>query len=239
MGRNRETGGKLFRTFKICGLRQCVRRFTRKFWNILSEADLTLPSIRCGAPIYNTASLPSGSFRPPRFPQTSETRQVWVQIKVKVIMSVLCVVKCSVVLVLCVSSVFHLVSAHHPCGENPLRRLVPLTRILNEVLPDSNRDINSILNLLRLSHQELYRQIEDEWRSYASCVGLVDTGYFKRSNLGAAEENLSQMTSGLDQNTGMSSGVREEMNLLMDILQGAIFDETDGLGVEQASDEQN
>ena len=80
--------------------------------------------------------------------------------------------------------------------------------------------------LEHLSKKMYNFSLQDEWRSYASCVGLVDTGYFKRSNLGAAEENLSQMTSGLDQNTGMSSGVREEMNLLMDILQGAIFDET-------------
>ncbi|KAL8560028.1 hypothetical protein ACOMHN_041498 [Nucella lapillus] len=66
------------------------------------------------------------------------------------------------------------VTPGHPCGRNPISRFQPLTKMLG-------RDINSLLNLLRTSNPALYQQVQDEWRRYADCVGLVDTGYFKRS----------------------------------------------------------
>ncbi|KAL8562587.1 hypothetical protein ACOMHN_045851 [Nucella lapillus] len=60
------------------------------------------------------------------------------------------------------------------CGNNPLRRFRPLSRMLG-------KDISTLLEVLRSSNPTLYTQIEDEWRTYADCVRQVDTGYFKRS----------------------------------------------------------
>ncbi|KAK7087508.1 hypothetical protein V1264_021551 [Littorina saxatilis] len=62
----------------------------------------------------------------------------------------------------------------HPCGHNPLARFRPLARVLG-------KDVNYLLGLLREANPNLYNQLRADWRLYADCVGLVDTGYFKRS----------------------------------------------------------
>ena len=67
-------------------------------------------------------------------------------------------------------------SAHQPIHVNPSRNLSPLL-----FFSITGKDIDTLLNLLRDSNPPLYRQVQDEWRLYADCVGLVDTGYFKRS----------------------------------------------------------
>ncbi|RUS80887.1 hypothetical protein EGW08_011358 [Elysia chlorotica] len=149
--------------------------------------------------------------------------------------------KYSVTLMLCLGVWGFAARAHHPCGENPLRRLISVSRILSEALPDIDRDMNSILGLLRSSHPQLYRQIQDEWRSYASCVGLVDTGYFKRSSLdpsGGAGESRPKLTRAvLYQDSALSGSLGQEADLLLDILQGAIFQETDAVQEGQIEEE--
>lgn len=46
----------------------------------------------------------------------------------------------------------------------------------------AGKSIDTLLDLLRESNPALYEQVQLEWRLYAECVGLVDTGYFKRSS---------------------------------------------------------
>ncbi|KAK6184013.1 hypothetical protein SNE40_002250 [Patella caerulea] len=69
---------------------------------------------------------------------------------------------------------FHVVPAH-PCGENPLRGFISLSRV-------TGRDVNRLLGILENANFDLFKRIEGEWNSYANCVGMVDTGYFKRSS---------------------------------------------------------
>ncbi|GFO08659.1 hypothetical protein PoB_003516400 [Plakobranchus ocellatus] len=131
-------------------------------------------------------------------------------------------------------SLLQLTSAH-PCGENPLRRMASLTRILNEVFPD--RDMDSIINMLRTSHPEIYRQIQGEWRSYANCVGMVDTGYFKRSNLASkGKRTTSKLTAGLGQDTESSEEYGDEMSFLMDMIQEAVLLNKDSFPAEHGDE---
>ncbi|ESO91703.1 hypothetical protein LOTGIDRAFT_163434 [Lottia gigantea] len=77
--------------------------------------------------------------------------------------------KCFVIFVCCIQ----LIRAH-PCGENPLRGFISLSRV-------TGRDVNRLLGILETANAPLFKRIEGEWQNYANCVGMVDTGYFKRS----------------------------------------------------------
>lgn len=141
-------------------------------------------------------------------------------------------------LALCMCSMVQFGTAHHPCGENPLRRLIPLTRILNGVIP--NGDINAILNVLRTSQPELYRQIQEEWQAYSRCIGLVDTGYFKRSNptkVSIASSKMAAPKSEKDDTT--SQEFEDNVNFLMDLIQGGLYMNADNAKDGQSAEDKN
>ncbi|CAL1537073.1 unnamed protein product [Lymnaea stagnalis] len=69
------------------------------------------------------------------------------------------------------------------CGDNPLRRYEVVMKKINERYPD--RGAMTLLNLLLDSNPDVFKPLLNEWRRYANCIGLVDTGYFKRSGLSA------------------------------------------------------
>ncbi|KAK7477445.1 hypothetical protein BaRGS_00031347, partial [Batillaria attramentaria] len=98
------------------------------------------------------------------------------------------------------------VAPGHPCGNNPLRRFRPLSRMLG-------KDVNTLLNLLKDSNPTLYRQVQAEWRLYADCVGLVDTGYFKRSDpgffLGNRPDDKGSVDNDEDQDTAVDMRFRK------------------------------
>ncbi|KAK3084786.1 hypothetical protein FSP39_019001 [Pinctada imbricata] len=62
----------------------------------------------------------------------------------------------------------------HPCGDNPLRQLVRISS-------STGRDLQNVLITLRHINVNAYQQLRNEFQRYAACVGVVDTGYFKRS----------------------------------------------------------
>ena len=43
------------------------------------------------------------------------------------------------------------------------------------------KEVVHLLDILRSANFNLYSRLEFEWQNYANCVGMVDTGYFKRS----------------------------------------------------------
>ncbi|XP_046572826.1 uncharacterized protein LOC124280880 [Haliotis rubra] len=76
----------------------------------------------------------------------------------------------------------------HPCGENPLRGFMSLSRL-------TGKNVNHLLGILRSANTDLYGRLERNWQLYANCVGMVDTGYFKRSGSPALSDRASnQMT---------------------------------------------
>ncbi|XP_071093154.1 uncharacterized protein [Haliotis cracherodii] len=71
----------------------------------------------------------------------------------------------------------------HPCGENPLRGFMSLSRI-------TGKNVNHLLGILRSANTDLYGRLERNWQLYANCVGMVDTGYFKRSGSAAKKAGI-------------------------------------------------
>ncbi|XP_033748413.1 uncharacterized protein LOC117333291 [Pecten maximus] len=65
-------------------------------------------------------------------------------------------------------------SPAHPCGDNPLRNLMFISE-------RTGRSIDSVLTLLREFDIAAYKHFQFLFNNYAACVGMVDTGYFKRS----------------------------------------------------------
>ena len=45
----------------------------------------------------------------------------------------------------------------------------------------TGQDLRNVLVTLRQINGNVYRQLRSEFQDYARCVGVVDTGYFKRS----------------------------------------------------------
>ncbi|XP_069134487.1 uncharacterized protein [Argopecten irradians] len=74
-------------------------------------------------------------------------------------------------------------SPAHPCGDNPLRNLMFISE-------RTGRSIDSVLTLLREFDIAAYKHFQFLFNNYAACVGMVDTGYFKRSGP-ASEQNES------------------------------------------------
>ncbi|XP_060067389.1 uncharacterized protein LOC132547624 [Ylistrum balloti] len=65
-------------------------------------------------------------------------------------------------------------SPAHPCGDNPLRNLMFISE-------RTGRGIDSVLTLLRQFDIAAYKHFQFLFNNYAACVGMVDTGYFKRN----------------------------------------------------------
>lgn len=83
----------------------------------------------------------------------------------------------------------------HPCGENPLRRLISISF-------KTGHPLRSVLLLLREMDGNVYKQLQVDFQRYAGCIGIVDTGYFKRS---PASDSLSKRTpqSSMGNNDGL------------------------------------
>ncbi|XP_061162452.1 uncharacterized protein LOC133171683 [Saccostrea echinata] len=62
----------------------------------------------------------------------------------------------------------------HPCGENPLRRLISIS-------VKTGHPLRSVLLALREMNGVMYKELQNNFQRYAGCIGIVDTGYFKRS----------------------------------------------------------
>nr|XP_022345939.1 uncharacterized protein LOC111138324 isoform X1 [Crassostrea virginica] len=67
------------------------------------------------------------------------------------------------------------VSPAHPCGENPLRTLISISF-------KTGHPLRSVLLALREMDGSIYKQLQVDFQRYAGCIGIVDTGYFKRSS---------------------------------------------------------
>ncbi|XP_048753645.1 uncharacterized protein LOC125664888 isoform X2 [Ostrea edulis] len=72
----------------------------------------------------------------------------------------------------------------HPCGQNPLRSLISISS-------KTGHPLRSVLLALREMDGGMYKQLQGDFQRYAGCIGIVDTGYFKRS---AASESPSKQT---------------------------------------------
>lgn len=66
----------------------------------------------------------------------------------------------------------------HPCGENPLRSVISLST-------QTGQDLPFVLGKLKQMDIQVYRHLQRSFQRYAECVGMVDTGYFKRSERNA------------------------------------------------------
>ncbi|XP_062614826.1 uncharacterized protein LOC134276611 [Saccostrea cucullata] len=62
----------------------------------------------------------------------------------------------------------------HPCGENPLRSLISIS-------VKTGHPLRSVLLALREMNGVMYKELQNNFQRYAGCIGIVDTGYFKRS----------------------------------------------------------
>ncbi|OWF36422.1 uncharacterized protein LOC110441707 [Mizuhopecten yessoensis] len=69
-------------------------------------------------------------------------------------------------------------SPAHPCGNNPLRNLMFIS-------DRTGRSIDSVLVLLRDFDIYAYEHFQYLFNNYAACIGMVDTGYFKRTSSSA------------------------------------------------------
>ncbi|VDI23041.1 Hypothetical predicted protein, partial [Mytilus galloprovincialis] len=63
----------------------------------------------------------------------------------------------------------------HPCGENPLRSIISLSS-------QTGQGLRFVLDKLKQMDYRVYRHLQSNFQRYAECVGMVDTGYFKRSD---------------------------------------------------------
>ncbi|KAK0068813.1 hypothetical protein Bpfe_001776, partial [Biomphalaria pfeifferi] len=72
------------------------------------------------------------------------------------------------------------------CRDNPLGRYEVVIKKLHAKFP--GRDVATILTMLLDTNPAVIEPILTEWKRYTNCIGLVDTGYFKRSELSRPEE---------------------------------------------------
>ncbi|KAJ8312508.1 hypothetical protein KUTeg_009881 [Tegillarca granosa] len=63
----------------------------------------------------------------------------------------------------------------HPCGDNPLRNFMFIAQ-------QTRRNLPFVLEALRSINAGAFKDLQREYQMYAECVGMVDTGYFKRSS---------------------------------------------------------
>ncbi|KAH9515154.1 hypothetical protein Btru_019346 [Bulinus truncatus] len=65
------------------------------------------------------------------------------------------------------------------CGDNPFGRYETVIKKIHEKFP--GRDIATLLTLAIDTNPTVFKPLLADWKRYTNCIGLVDTGYFKRS----------------------------------------------------------
>ncbi|KAI0229470.1 hypothetical protein LSAT2_020103, partial [Lamellibrachia satsuma] len=59
------------------------------------------------------------------------------------------------------------------CGDNPMTKVLLVAK-------QTGRSLNGVLLLLRDINTAAYESLSSQFRQYAACVGLLDTGYFRK-----------------------------------------------------------
>ncbi|XP_059149638.1 uncharacterized protein LOC131936598 [Physella acuta] len=80
------------------------------------------------------------------------------------------------------------VTAVSSCGDHQLRKYQAVINKISEKYQVTA--LATVLGMLKETNPDVYKILNSEWQRYTNCVGLVDTGYFKRSGFSRSKDEV-------------------------------------------------